>query len=111
MYSALRYLAVATVVLTLSACGDSDIRTGPVRNETRELGDFQALEVEGATRLEVTIGSPVHVEVEGRDPFLKNLTTEVRGDTLHIESKRRDWISIGTSPRITLRITVPKLTA
>ena len=110
MRSSFTSSAIIAIALVLTACGDSDVRTGPKRTETRSVGDFQALEVEGATRLEVTIGSPTRVEVEGRDPFLKSLTTEVRGDTLHIESKRRDWVSIGTSPRLTLRIQVPKLT-
>ena len=111
MNSTIRLALITTAALMLAACGDSDIRTGPQRTETRDVGEFQALEVEGATRLEVTIGSPSRLEIEGRDPFLKNLVTEVRGDTLHIEAKRRDWISIGTSPRLTLRITMPKLTA
>jgi hypothetical protein len=77
----------------------------------RDVSEFQALDVSGATRLDIAIGSPTSVEVEGRDPFLKNLSTEVRDDTLYIESKRRDWVAIGTSPRVSIRITVPKLTA
>ncbi|MFL6551543.1 MAG: GIN domain-containing protein [Povalibacter sp.] len=106
-----RIACMATAALVLAGCGDGDVRTGPKRTETRTLGEFQAIEVEGASRLEVTIGSPARVEVVGRDPFLKNLITEVRGDTLHVESKHRDWVAIGTSPRLTLRITMPKLTA
>ena len=65
--------------------------------------------MEGATRLEVTIGAPVAVEVEGRELFLKRLQTQVEGNTLHITSAKKDWVSIGTSPRLTIRIHVPKL--
>jgi hypothetical protein len=103
-------LALGTLaVLALAGCGDSEIRTGPQRSEIRTVSEFQSVEVGGATRLELEIGSPAKLEVEGRDPFLENLVTEVRGGTLHIESRRHDWLALGTMPRITVRITTPKL--
>lgn len=101
--------AVFTATIALTACDDSEIRTGPVRTETREVGSFDSIEVAGTARLEISVGSPVSLEVEGRDPFLQRLRTEVHGDTLQIKSHRKDWISVGTSPRLTLRISVPKL--
>ncbi|HKE96088.1 MAG TPA: head GIN domain-containing protein [Povalibacter sp.] len=104
-----RVSVLAAAVLLLSACGDSSVQTGPMRNETRPVGDFDSVQVEGAARLEVTVGVPVSLQVEGRDLFVKRLETEVRDNTLHIKSTRKDWITIGTSPRLTIRIGVPKL--
>ena len=105
-----RSLAVTAVAMLLAACGDEGpISTGPLRTETRTVGDFDSIDVNGATRLTVTVGVPASLEVEGRDPFLSRLQTEVHGDTLHIRIQRKDWIGIGTSPRLNVRIGVPKL--
>ena len=100
-----------TALLAIAGCGDNDIRTGPKRAEKREVGQFQSIDVQGATRLEVTVGSPASVELEGRERFLKHLTTEVREGTLFIQSKRHDWVSIGTTQPVTIHITVPTLTS
>lgn len=104
--------ALATIIAAatlLSACGKSEISTGPVRTETRPVGEFSAIEVEGATHLEITVGVPASLEVEGRETFLHRLESEVRDGTLHIKSSRKDWVAIGTSPRITIRVGVPTL--
>lgn len=101
-------LASATLAL-LAGCGDGPLTTGPVRTETRQVGSFDSIEVDGATRLQITVGVPVSLELEGRDPFLSRLETEVHGDTLRIKTRRKDWVAIGTSPRLTVRIGVPSL--
>lgn len=102
-------LALIATAFFLSACDGGGPGAGPVRSETRSVGAFSSIDLEGTARLEVTIGSPVSLSLEGRDEFLQRLKTEVEGDTLYIRSKRRDWISAGTNPRVTLRITVPHL--
>jgi Putative auto-transporter adhesin, head GIN domain len=110
MLARVTWIASGLAALSLLAgCGDSDIRTGPVRTETRDVGSFSAMEVSGATRLEVTVGSPVSVEIEGRDRFLQRLQTQVDGDTLYIKSTRKDIVTIGTSPRLIVRVRVPNL--
>lgn len=101
--------ALLMTALALSACHDADLDTGPLRTETRAVGSFDSIDLKGAARLEVTIGSPASLTVEGRDQVLQRLNTEVQDGTLYIGSKRRDWISMGTSPRIILRVTVPQL--
>lgn len=103
-------VAVALAALAvLSACGRSEIGTGPVQTQQRQVGDFNAIDVEGATRLEITVGSPAAVEVEGRERFVDRLQTEVRDRTLHVTATRKDWLTIGTSPRVTVRIRLPSL--
>ncbi len=110
MTSFIARAALAGVMLsTLAACGDSQLATGPIRTETRPVGSFDSIKVDGATRLQITVGVPVSVEVEGRRSFLERLQTQVHGDTLHVKVSRKDWIALGTSPRLTVRVGVPSL--
>jgi hypothetical protein len=108
-----RFLAAAvglSAVALLSGCDHkSEFSTGPVRTETRNVGKFDSIEVNGATRLEITVGAPASVVVEGRERFLERLDTEVHGDTLRIKTRKKDWVSIGTSPRLIVRVTLPVL--
>ncbi|HEY6643146.1 GIN domain-containing protein [Povalibacter sp.] len=101
-------LAGAGLIL-LAACSEGPLATGPVRTETRPVGDFDSIDIDGATRLQITVGVPASLEVEGRDPFLQRLRTEVHGDTLHIKVQRKDWVTLGTSPRLTVRVGIPSL--
>jgi hypothetical protein len=88
--------------------GQSD--AGPVRAETREVGAFDSVDMTGAARLEITIGPKESLVVEARDAALKRLETEVHGNTLRVRTKRaRDWVWGGDRPRLTVRITLPKL--
>ncbi|HEY5810986.1 MAG TPA: head GIN domain-containing protein [Povalibacter sp.] len=95
--------------MTLSACGKTSVSTGPMRTETRSVGEFHSIEVEGATRLEITVGAPASLEIEGRELWVKRVETDVREGVLYIKSQRKDWVTIGTSPRLKIRIGVPKL--
>jgi hypothetical protein len=101
--------AVVAATLLLSACNDGEVPTGPVRNETREVSSFDSIDVEGNTKLDITVGKPESLVIEGRDLFVKRIKTDVRGDTLHIKSSRKDWGWTNGQARVTLRITVPHL--
>ncbi len=104
-------LMVASAAL-LSACDDGDDRRssrGPSRSETREVGSFDSIEMRGAARLEITIGKPESLVIEGRASSIERVETEVRHNTLYIESKPRDWFMSNNRRRITLKITVPEL--
>ena len=103
----LAVLAAAT--LLLSACNDYEAPTGPVRNETRQVSSFDSIDVEGNTKLEITVGEPESVVIEGRDLYVKRIKTDVRGDTLHIKSSRKNWGWTNGQARVTLRVTVPRL--
>ena len=53
----------------LSSCDRDDDRrgsSGPSRTETREVGSFNAVEMSGAARLEIAIGKPESLVLEGR---------------------------------------------
>ncbi|HEU4486299.1 MAG TPA: DUF2807 domain-containing protein [Povalibacter sp.] len=103
-------LALAmTALAILSACGRGDIGTGPMKTEQRPVGDFDSISVQGGTQLEIAVGKPAMVEVEGRELFVDRLVTEVRDRTLYLTSTKKDWVTIGTSPRVIVRIAVPSL--
>ena len=105
-------LIVASATL-LNACDDRDDRRssnrGPSRSETREVESFDSIDMRGAARLEITVGQPESLVIEGRASSIERVETEVRGDTLYIESKPRDWFMSSNRRRITLKITVPEL--
>lgn len=104
-------LIVASATL-LNACDDRDDRRssrGPSRSETREVDSFDSIDMRGAARLEITVGQPESLVIEGRASSIERVETEVRNNTLFIESKPRDWFMSNNRRRITLKITVPEL--
>lgn len=108
--SSLRTLALALAALPfLSACGDDHFDAGPRRTETREVSSFDSIDMDGDGRLQIVVGSPESLAIEGRDATIKAISTEVRDGTLYIKSKRKDWILAGGRQRIALRISLPSL--
>jgi hypothetical protein len=112
------WVALIAAVLALTGCGPSDHesehedgRQGAIRTETRELGAFDSISMQGAARLEITVGPTQSVVVEGRERSVGRVTTEVRDKTLYIETRRKDWFVSTSGQRLTLRIAVPKLAA
>src|SRR5437868_2695883 len=102
-------LLLLMTAIGLSACDQRHGGAGPMRTETRPVESFDSIDLEGAVRLEVAVGGQPSLTVEGRDEFVQRLKSEVRGNTLYIRNKRRDWVSLGISPRLTLKVTVPHL--
>lgn len=102
--------ALAAGALLLAACDDGDReRSGPTVTESREVDDFDSIEMEGAARLEITIGDKESVTVEAREEVIERVKTDVHGDTLRIRSKPKDWFIVDGRPRVTVRITLPEL--
>ena len=105
-------LLMAASATMLSACDHDDRRSsnrGPSRSEAREVGTFDSIDMQGAARLEITIGQPESLVIDGRSSAIERVETSVRHNTLYIESKPRDWFMSNNRRRITLKITVPKL--
>jgi hypothetical protein len=104
------HLVPAVVVfsaLLLAACAREEPAT--LRSETRELTGFNAIELEGAASVDVTVGGPHAVEVEAPPRVLERIETEVKGDTLVIRTRLRDWISTTGTSRVAFRIAMPEL--
>jgi Putative auto-transporter adhesin, head GIN domain len=106
---AARPFLVVAFALALSACDDDARPAGPVSSETRPVDSFDSIDMEGAARLEVIVGKAESLVIEGREKMISRVETDVRGDTLHIESKPRDWFISNGRPRITIKVTVPRL--
>jgi hypothetical protein len=105
-------LAALTAPLTaliLAGCGDQDVERGPVTTQTRAVEEFDSIEMEGAARLEIAVGEKESVTVRAREQIVDRVRTEVRGDTLYIRSKPKDWFITEGRPRVTVRITLPEL--
>lgn len=100
--------AIVGLTLMLGGCGEHTQR-GPLISETREVDTFDAISVTGAAKLEITIGEPLAVVVNGHEQAVRRVKTEVRDGTLHIESKPKDWLIRNSNERLTLQVTVPRL--
>lgn len=96
---------LAGVLLT----GCAEEPSGPVERQTREVGEFTAIDMEGAAELNITVGPAASVEIEAPAEVLERLKTEVRGDTLHIASKPKDWVFTGARSRPKLTVSTPTL--
>jgi hypothetical protein len=101
-----RLLAVTLTVLALTACSE---RSGPVQVQTRELPPFSAIDMEGAAALQIKVGSPSAVQIEATPKVLDRIETEVRGDTLYIRSRAKNWLPSRDGRHVSVRINLPEL--
>jgi Putative auto-transporter adhesin, head GIN domain len=102
-------LGLSAAVLMLTGCDEPEGDAGPVLTESREVGEFDSIDMEGAARLEISIGAPASLTVEAREDVAQRVKSEVRGDTLYISSKPKDWFISNGRPRVTLKISLPEL--
>lgn len=111
MFKAL--IAFATVV-PLAGCmvmdslqgGPTVKGSGKAKTETRAVGKFTRVAVQGSADCEITVGQGQSVLVTTDDNLLSHLKTTVRGDTLYVENKGSSSTRIGFK----VKITVPDLT-
>jgi len=87
---------------------DSIRGSGVSKTESRTIGDFHAVQVNGSADVSVAVGSAASLSVTGDDNLLPYVVTEVREGTLVVEMKPGSY-----SPRVDLKIvaTVPALDA
>ena len=97
--------AVLMCVLALSGCDHSEQDRSPIVSETREAGEFDSISLRGSAQLEVQIGSPASISIEGRQRTLSHVSTDVDDDTLMIRTSRKGWVS----DDLKIKVTVPKL--
>jgi hypothetical protein len=76
--------------MLIAGCTDADTTTvegsGNVITETRTVGDFDRISVEGLGRIDVEVGPETSLNIEAEDNVLPYLVTEVEGSTLTIGS-------------------------
>src|SRR5688572_10377267 len=100
--------AIVGAALLLSGCGRHG-DSGPTVTETLKVESFDSIDIDGAARLEITIGQPASVVIRGGEKAVRNVKAEVSGDTLNIKSRAKDWIVRNDSARLTFQITMPRL--
>ena len=100
--------AIVGAALLLSGCGNHG-DNGPTVTETLAVDSFDSIDIDGAARLEVTIGEPASVVIRGSEKSVRRVETKVRGETLHIKSRAKDWVIRNDNARLTFQITLPRL--
>lgn len=79
--------------------------SGNVATETRDLRDFESIDVSGVIQVEVMAGKDFSVEVEADDNLLQYVRAEVRRGTLVLSTEKR----IKTSNPIRVRVSAPNI--
>lgn len=101
-------VAIVGAALLLSGCGDHG-DDGAIITETLKVESFDSIDVDGAARLEVTIGEPASVVVRGSEKSVRRVESRVSGNTLHIKARIRDWVIRNDRARLTFQVTMPRL--
>jgi len=99
----------AVLVAAFSAChfGRGVKGSGNLKTEKRDLAAFQAIDTTGAYEVEVMCQKPASFEIETDDNILPLIKTDVRDGVLYVTSEK----SFNPSRSVTLRISLPELTA
>ena len=81
---------------------DEVVGSGKIIIETRELGEFDAIELRVAADVHVKIGKPTPLKVEGDDNILPLIKTEVRDGRLVISSDAKFRSKHGVDFKVTV---------
>lgn len=79
--------------------------SGNVTTQTRDVRDFEGIDVSGVFQVEITAQKDFAVEVEADDNLIPLIKTEVRGGVLHIETEER----VSTENGLKIRISAPNV--
>ena len=79
--------------------------SGNASTETRETGEFNAVDVGGVFQVEIVAQKDFSVQVEADDNLLQYIKTEVHGDVLKIEADKR----LNSKTPIRIRISAPNI--
>lgn len=97
----------AGMVANLALAGCSKADSGPVSAEDRPVGTFQSIELRGAAQMDVLVGPAPSLSITASPKSRAAFTSEVRGDTLILESHNRFWQpQLG---KVEVRVTLPQL--
>ena len=89
--------------------GPAKAGSGNVVTETRDIGDFHAIDVGYPAQVTVTQGSSTSVKVEADDNFLPGLQTRIRNGTLEISYKPDNGERVNPSKTVKVTIVVKEL--
>ena len=105
--------AIMGAVLALGACTSAN---GGENGEARasgersfDVGAFEAVSLEGAHDVVVTVGGAPSVRAEGDAEALQRLDIRVEGNSLRIGTRRDGWLNSGRHRGVTVHVTTPAL--
>lgn len=105
--------AIVAASAATSACGQHSEDAGPVVSRNYQVGNFQEITVAGPYDVNVRTGANPGVSAQGPQDVLNNVTVEVKGDKLLIQSQHHglfSW-SWGSHAKTLFTVTVPQLRA
>jgi len=97
---------LAALVTALAGCDQPGTR---MSIESRDLGEFKSIDFRGAGEVNITVGPPSALRIEGGSEAVKNLKTYVENGTLFIRPNDRHWNWVEGQYRLTLSIEIPEL--
>ncbi len=100
-------MVLSVLVLAGAARAEKVNGSGNVVDETRNVADFNKIEVGAGIQVRVDAGPRSALGVRGEDNVLPHVRTEVRGSTLHIGFERD--VSIRTHSPIQVVLSMPAL--
>ncbi len=84
--------------------------SGAVVSETRQVADFNTIDINYPAEITVQQGKSNSVTIEAEDNLLPQLATRVSGNTLHIENSQRDWTKrVNPTKTVKIAMTVKTL--
>jgi len=105
-------LTLILVGFSLSACQFTVIRgSGNLVTESRDVSDFDKVQLDGAGRLFITQGDEETLEIEAEDNIIEKLTSEVQNGTLVLGYDEKPWrTTVIPTNGITYTLTVKDMT-
>ena len=108
--------ALLLLSVTLIACSIPVIKvvkgSGTLATETREVGNFDAIQLDGAGKLVITQGETNALQIEAEDNILPDLKSTVEGSTLVLGFQDKIWQkTLLPTETITYSLVVTDLTA
>ncbi|HVN49207.1 MAG TPA: head GIN domain-containing protein [Bacteroidota bacterium] len=102
------FIASVICLISLCSCFGPRVRgNGTIKTEPRELPSFESIVCDGGYDIQITCGSSQSVALETDENLLPFIRTVVRGNELHIDTKK----NLSSTSGIKIIISVPQLTA
>ncbi|MBC7984681.1 MAG: DUF2807 domain-containing protein [Candidatus Obscuribacterales bacterium] len=105
--SSVTLIALAAAAMLVAGCE----RSPRMEVESRDLGNFEAIDFHGAAEVKITVGEPAALSIEGSQRALKAIDTSVRDNVLYLRAEKSGWSFIGDQQKLKLSISMPKLTS
>lgn len=108
-------IAIAgTAAAAAAGCSEARSQEAAPRIERNyQVGNFERLELAGSYDVTVRTGAAPSVHARGSERMIERLVVEVHGNTLRIHPEKRSKMGFnwGSGGKVTLTVTVPRLSA